>query len=90
MALPRKIVDGVTDRDVCKRIGWPYVSFLALFVPVNILSFYLLPEGVLRGKHPIISALEFSSNLWISTALAFVLLLCAAFVESYGIIHLTG
>ena len=67
MNLLRKITDGVTDDNVYKRIGWMYVSFFVLFVPVTALSFYLLPEGVLRGKHPIISALEFSPNLWIST-----------------------
>jgi hypothetical protein len=65
--LLRKITDGVIDDDVYKRIGWMYVSFFVLFVPATVLSFYLLPEGVLRGKHPIISALEFSSNLWTST-----------------------
>jgi hypothetical protein len=71
MTLLRKIVDGITGEDVYQRIGWLYVSFFALFVPVTVLSFYLLPEGILRGKHPIISALEFSPNLWISTAQIF-------------------
>jgi uncharacterized membrane protein SpoIIM required for sporulation len=71
MTLLSKIVEGVTDEDAYQRIGWLYVSFFALFVPVTVLSFYLLPEGVLRGKHPIISALEFSSNPWISTAQIF-------------------
>jgi len=65
--LLRKITDGVTDDNVYKRIGWMYVSFFVLLVPVTILSFYLLPEGILRGKHPIISALEFSSNFWTLT-----------------------
>ena len=59
-----KIADGITDDSVYKRIGWMYVSFFVLYVPVTVLSFYLLPEGVLRGKHPIISALEFSSDFW--------------------------
>ena len=45
----RKITDGVTNDSVYKRIGWMYVSFFALFVPVTILSYYLLPEGILRG-----------------------------------------
>ena len=67
MKLLRSIINGVTDDDVCKRIGWMYVSFLALFVPITVLSFYLLPQGILRGKHPIISRLAFSSNLWVST-----------------------
>jgi hypothetical protein len=62
----RKITSGVTDDDVYKRIGWMYASFFLLYVSVTSLGHYLLPEGILRGKHPIISALEFSPNLWIS------------------------
>jgi len=67
MELLRRIITGVTDDNVCKRIGWMYVSFFALFEPVTVLSFYLLPQGVLTGKHPIISQLRFSPNLWVST-----------------------
>ena len=67
MNLLDKITAGVTDDNVYKRIGWLVVSFFLLFVPGTALSFYLLPEGVLRGRHPIISALEFSSDLWTCT-----------------------
>ena len=67
MNLLRKITAGVTDDDVTKRIGWMAVSFFALFVPVTVASFYLLPEGILRGRHPIIRTLEFSPDVWIST-----------------------
>jgi uncharacterized membrane protein SpoIIM required for sporulation len=42
-------------------------SFFLLYVPVTALSYFLLPEGVLRGKHPIISRLHFSSQVWIAT-----------------------
>jgi len=62
-----KIIDGVTDDNVYRRIGWMYVSFFILYIAVTVVSFYLLPEGLLRGKHPIIRALEFSPNLWAST-----------------------
>jgi uncharacterized membrane protein SpoIIM required for sporulation len=62
-----RIIEGVTDESVWKRAAWMYVSFFLLFEPVILLSYYLLPEGVLRGKHPIISALKFSPNLWVST-----------------------
>jgi len=62
----RKITDGVTDENIYKRISWMYLSFFLLYASVTMLSHYLLPEGILRGKHPIISALEFSPNLWIS------------------------
>jgi hypothetical protein len=67
MNLPRRIINGVTDESIYERIGWMYASFFLLFVLVTILSYFLLPEGILRGKHPIISRLEFSSNLWTLT-----------------------
>ena len=120
----KRIIDGVTDESVWKRAAWMYVSFFLLFEPVIVLSYFLLPEGFLRGKHPIISALEFSAyllaavtayrfTLWYSDrksiirtrkwrevrlarsekillGFSFVLLLCAALVESYGIIQLSG
>jgi len=62
----RKITDGVTDENIYRRIGWMYLSFFLLYASVTMLSHYLLPEGILRGKHPIISRLEFSPNLWVS------------------------
>jgi uncharacterized membrane protein SpoIIM required for sporulation len=67
MNLFRKITNGVTDESIYRRIGWMYVSFFLLYVSVTVLSYYVLPEGVLRGKHPIISRLQFSANVWIST-----------------------
>ena len=67
MNLLRRIIAGVTDDDVYKRIVWMFVSFFALFVPVTVASFYLLPEGILRGRHPIIRAIEFSPDVWVST-----------------------
>jgi uncharacterized membrane protein SpoIIM required for sporulation len=67
MNLLRKITDGVTDERIYRRIGWMVVSFFLLYVSVTVLSYYLLPEGILRGKHPIISRLQFSPNVWVST-----------------------
>lgn len=63
----KNLIDGVTDENVYKRIGSMYLSFFALYVPVTVLSYHLLPEGILRGKHPIISALRFSPILWACT-----------------------
>ena len=63
----RILTDGVTDGNVYKRIGWMYITFFGIFLPTVIASYYLLPEGILRGKHPIISQLEFSSDLLILT-----------------------
>ncbi len=63
----KKIINGVVDDNVYKRIGWMYVSFLLIFISVTVLSYFLLPDAFLRGKHPIVSRLEFSPTLWIST-----------------------
>ena len=63
----KRIINGTVDDHIYKRIGWMYVSFLLIFIPVTILSYLLLPEAILRGKHPIASALELSPNLWVST-----------------------
>jgi hypothetical protein len=43
---------------VCRRIAWLALGFFAIYVPVNVVSFYLLPEGVLRGSHPVIDRLK--------------------------------
>lgn len=67
MNILRRIIDGTTAESIWKRIIWMYASFFLLLVPIAILSYLFLPEGMLRGKHPIISAFELSSNLWIST-----------------------
>ena len=63
----KKIIDGTVDDNIYKRIGWMYLSFFLIYIPIIILSYFLLPDGILRGKHPIVSALELSPNLWVST-----------------------
>jgi uncharacterized membrane protein SpoIIM required for sporulation len=78
------VVEGVTDESVWKRIAWLYASFFALLAPVAVVSYLLLPEGVLRGRHPIISALHLSPILWVCVLqitaynLLFALLVVAA------------
>ena len=67
----RKIIEGATDDDVYRRVGWMYVSFFILYGAAAVVGFYLLPEGFLRGKHPIIRRLEFSPDLWASALLIF-------------------
>jgi hypothetical protein len=71
MNLLKRIINGVTDESIWKRIVWMYVSFFVLLVLVTVLSYFLLPEGILRGKHPLISALELSPNLGVSTLQVF-------------------
>jgi len=63
----KRIIDGTIDDNIYKRIGWMYVSFLLIYISVTILAYLLLPDGILRGKHTVVSALELSPNLWIST-----------------------
>jgi len=62
-----KIINGTVDENIYKRIGWMYVSYILIFIPVVVLSYFLLPDKILRGKHPLVSALELSPNLWTST-----------------------
>jgi hypothetical protein len=63
----KRLINGITSDNVYRRIGWMYVSFLLLFLLVNVISHFLLPQGFLRGKHPLVSALRLSPNLWVST-----------------------
>jgi hypothetical protein len=66
MNLLRTIINGATNENIWKRIFWMYVYFFLLLVPVTVLSYYLLPEGILRGKYPF-TGFELSPILWIST-----------------------
>ena len=63
----KRMINGTVDDNIYKRIGWMYVSFLLIYISVTILAYLLLPDGILRGKHTVVSALELSPNLWIST-----------------------
>jgi len=65
--LLNRIICGVTDGSIYRRIGWMAASFFLLFVSVVLLSYAVLPQGCLRGKHPIISQLRFSRTAWVST-----------------------
>ncbi len=80
MVLARRAVESVTDESIWKRIAWMYASFFVLLVPVTVLSYLLLPEGILRGRHPIISALELSPVLWVCTLQIFAYNLVFALV----------
>jgi hypothetical protein len=71
MSLLKTVTYGLTDENICKRIGWMYVTFFGVLLPAIVVSYYLLPESFLRGKHPIISRLEFSSDLLTSTLQTF-------------------
>ncbi|MGD2158814.1 MAG: hypothetical protein PVG32_18190 [Anaerolineales bacterium] len=66
MGLLKKITQNVTNEYIWNRIFWMYVSFFLLLLPAMVLSHFLLPEGILRGVHPL-TGFELSPNLWIST-----------------------
>lgn len=62
----RAIINGITDENVYKRIGWLYASFFGIFFSAAIASYVLLPEGILRGKHPAVQ-FQLSADLLTST-----------------------
>lgn len=43
----------LTSNSVAVRIITTYIGFLIIFIAVTIVSFYLLPQGLLLNKHPL-------------------------------------
>ena len=43
----------LSSNSLKERIFWAVILFLLLFFGVTILSFYLLPEGLLKNRHPL-------------------------------------
>lgn len=66
MRLIERILIGTLDPHPWRRWAWLCLSFFSLFYGSVILSFLLLPDGFLRGKHPIVSSLTLAPDLWIS------------------------
>ena len=58
----KKLISGITDGRIYVRIVCMYVSFFFTYYIAMICSYFLLPEGIFRGKHPIISRIQFSSD----------------------------
>lgn len=48
------------------RVGAAYLAFLLLFFGLTVISYYLLPEGLLKNKHPLHNWTT-SPDLWAST-----------------------
>lgn len=65
MNLFKRIMFGTVSESIYKRIMWLYAAFFLLFYSVTIISYFIFPEGILRGKHPLISNLDTSPNLWL-------------------------
>jgi len=63
--LLRWIVLGITDERLHVRLVRTAVSFLLVYYVAMLGSYLLLPEGILRGRHPIISSLQFSTDPWV-------------------------
>lgn len=63
----KKIINGIVDDNIYRRTGWLYILFFLIFISVTILSYFLFPYALFRGVHPIVSRLEFSPTIWIST-----------------------
>lgn len=62
MLLYRWIISAITDDRIHWRISGMAPSFFLVYYLSLLGGYFLLPEGVFRGKHPIISRLEFSSD----------------------------
>ena len=56
----------LTSDSLAERIITTYIGFLITFFTITIVSYYLLPQGILCGKHPLHNW-ETSSNWAIST-----------------------
>jgi hypothetical protein len=62
MSLIKWILSGITDDRIGMRVVRMFVSFFLIYYVAMFGSYFLLPEGIFRGKHPIISRLTFSSD----------------------------
>lgn len=60
------IKSNLTSDRLALRIATTYVIFLVIFFLVTIASYFLLPEGFLRNKHPL-QTWETTPNLLVST-----------------------
>lgn len=49
----RSIESAITSRRPLTRVAAVYPLFLGVFFLVTTLSYFLLPEGILRGRHPL-------------------------------------
>ena len=76
----RRFREGMISDKVAQRILWLSILFFIIFFGVTILSYYLLPEGLLLGKNRI-SDFKTSENLFLCTAQIFLYnMLSVAFI----------
>jgi len=79
MSAAKMMLDGITDCDVLKRISSMYVIYFLLLYSVILLSYFILPDGVLKGWNPFVNALILSPDLHTAAVQIFI----------YNIIFLT-
>jgi hypothetical protein len=61
----------LTSENVYIRIAATYILFMAVFFTITVVSYFLLPEGLLRGKHPA-QSWDTSNHLLVSTLQIFL------------------
>ena len=76
----QKFKEGMISDKVAERILWLSILFFIIFFGTTILSYYLLPEGLLLGKNRI-SDFKTSENFFLCTAQIFLYnMLSVAFI----------
>lgn len=76
----QRFKEGMISDKVAERILWLSILFFIIFFGTTILSYYLLPEGLLLGKNRI-SDLKTSENFFLCTAQIFLYnMLSVAFI----------
>ena len=76
----QKFKEGMISDKVAERILWLSILFFITFFGITILSYYLLPEGLLLGKNRI-SDFKTSENFFLCTAQIFLCnMLSVAFI----------
>ena len=68
-----------------ERIFWASIFFLLLFFGVTVLSFYLLPEGLLKNKNPLQSWEPSESTLILTLQIFFYNLLSVLIIVLAGL-----
>ena len=61
----------LTSENIYIRIATTYILFMAVFFTITVVSYFLLPEGLLRGKHPA-QNWDTSNHLLLSTLQIFL------------------
>src|SRR5665647_1064688 len=83
MGLFNRIKRNLTSDDVFLRIITTYICFLLVFFSVTIVSYYLLPQGLMLNKNPL-KNWDTSPNLIISSLQILIFNLLSVVVILFG------